>query len=204
MTYIIFDTETTGLPLYGIDNPADAPYQPRMCSIAAALLDDKGIPTAEFSSLVKPENWPLEDPRFVANMEQARAKAHGLTFERLMDEGKPIAEIYEQWESLYSQATYVSAYNVWFDHKIIRVEWKRLGHPIPFREKKALCVMKGARGPCGLPKNPKLSEAVSILLGRDHVKSHDAKGDLDVTIELFQVLLAENALLIDEQPEAKS
>lgn len=200
---LLIDTETTGIPFYGADNPADAPWQPRMCALSMALLDGKANQVGRFDCLIKPEDWPLDDERFVGNMEQAREKAHGLTIERLQAEGIPLADAHARWNELYAKADLVCGYNVWFDHKIVRGEWRRLGHPIPFRDKQAICLMKAARPLCGLSKNPKLGEAVKILLGRDHTAAHTAGGDVDASIELFRHMQAREALVAEDQPEAK-
>lgn len=210
MKYLIWDVETTGLPVYSA--PADADYQPRMCSIAAALVEEDGSIEKQFYHLIKPEGWPLDDARFVANMDQARDKAHGLTFEKLEAEGIPVAQAYEEWTPFHEQASYVVGFNVWFDHKVTRGEWKRLGHPIPFRDKQGICLMKSSTDLCAIERKapgggfkfPKLGEAVQILLGREHDRAHSADGDLSATIELFRYLHAKGTLVIEDQPEAKN
>ena len=211
MNALVFDTETTGLPLYGSAHPSDAVYQPRMCSIAMALVDEHGAELARFASLIKPVGWPLDDPLFVNNMKSASEKAHGLTFEQLEADGVLIDSVREEWNTLYARATYVCGFNVWFDHKIARGEWKRLGHPIPFREKQGICLMKGStelckierKAPGGGFKFPKLGEAVKILLGKDHTRAHSAEGDLDVSLEIYRYLAERGLLVPEDQPEAK-
>lgn len=211
MSALIFDTETTGLPFYGSQHPADADYQPRMCSIAMALVDDEGAVVRRYESLIKPVGWPLDNELFVKNMDQAREKAHGLTFERLEAEGRPIEDVADVWDNLYSGAEFVAGYNIWFDHKIARGELKRLGRPIPFRDKKGFCLMKASTDICKIPrmqpgggnKFPKLAEAVEIILKRKHERAHDARGDLDATIELYQWFAKEGLIAPEDQPEAR-
>ena len=137
-------------------------------------------------------------------MNQARDKAHGYNFEKLMDEGIPVVEAHQAFRELYDQCKLVSGFNVWFDHKIIRGEAKRLGYPIPFREKQAVCVMRASRSPCGLGKNPKLSEAVRILLGRRHDSAHSAGGDVAATVDLYRHLKPLGVLRIEDQPGVPS
>lgn len=211
MTALVYDTETTGLPFYGAEHPSDAVYQPRMCSIAMALVEDDGTEIERFAALIKPVGWPLDDERFVNNMKNASEKSHGMTFEQLEADGQLIDSVREQWNSLYGRATVTCGFNTWFDHKIVRGEWKRLGHPIPFRDKQAVCLMKAAtplckierKAPGGGFKFPKLAEAVKILLEKDHTKAHDAVGDLDVSIELYRYLAKLNLIVPEDQPEAK-
>jgi len=203
MTVLLYDAETTGIPFYGDGHPAEADYQPRMCALAMALLEEDGNVMERFSSLIKPVGWPLDNELFVNNMEQAREKSHGLTFDRLEAEGAPIETVREAWAGLYGKATYLCGYNTWFDHKIVRGEWKRLGHPIPFQDKQGICLMKAARPLCGLPKNPKLAEAVRILLDIEHDKAHDATGDVDVSIDLYRYFYERDLIVPEDQPAAK-
>lgn len=200
---LLIDTETGGLPFYGSEHPADAPYQPRMCSIDMALLTDSGDVLNRFSCLIKPDGWPLDDDKFMTNFLNAQ-KIHGLTLDELNADGIPIAEAHAVWQDFYKVSQFVCGYNVSFDHKIVRGEWKRLGHPIPFRDKQFMCLMKAARPLCWLNKNPKLGEAVQILLGKEHTTAHSAAGDVDVSIELYRYLKERNALVAEDQPESKS
>lgn len=206
MKVLIADTETTGIPYYGADHRADAIYQPRLCSVAAALLDGPDI-VARFDALIRPgPDWPLTDPRFLENMEQARIKAHGLTFDRLMEEGRPVAEAHAQWQVLYKQCEFFSSFVATFDHKILRGEWRRLGDDIPFRDRQFICLMHSAAPHVkGKPaaKQCSLKDAVKVLLGREHQRAHDAGSDLDAAIEVYRYLLPINGLIIEDQPEAK-
>lgn len=200
---LLCDTETTGISYFGSEHPADAIYQPRMCSIDMALLNDGGDVLNRFSCLIKPDGWPLDNELFMNNLTGAE-KIHGLSLEQLQNSGIPIAEAHAMWQDFYRVSQYFCAYSAPFDHKVIRGEWKRLGHPIPFREKQFMCLMKAARPLCGLKKNPKLSEAVRILLGKEHATAHTAAGDVDVSIELYRYLKERDALVIEDQPESKT
>jgi DNA polymerase III epsilon subunit-like protein len=200
---LLIDTETTGFPLYGHEHPADAGYQPRMCALSMALLDHTGEVMAARNFLVKPEGWPLGNELFMDNLRKAQA-VHGLSLERLEAEGEPIGFVRDMWNDLYSLASYTCGYNLWFDHKIVRGEWKRLGFPIPFREKQGICLMKAARAHLGLSKNIKLADAVQRLLGIGHAAAHTADGDVAVSVLLFQHLLARNAIHAEDQPESKN
>ncbi len=208
---LLWDVETSGLAMFGAANPADADWQPRMVSIAAAVVDDNGDVLARLESLIKPVGWPLDNEAFRKNMEGAE-KFHGLTLERLEADGRPIEEVYEDWAKLYAEAEIMAAFNIMFDHKVMRGAWRRIGHEVPFRDKPWFCLMRAATPICKLPpkraspdfKYPKLSEAVEIILGRPHEKAHTAAGDLDSTIDLYRWFQAEKKVETFEQPEARN
>jgi DNA polymerase III epsilon subunit-like protein len=198
---LIFDTETTGLPRYGSDHPAGADYQPRMCAVSMATVSTTdGSVVERFTALVKPERWPLDNPDFLENMEAAE-RIHNLPLERLKAEGIPIEIIQEAWQRMYAQSDFVSGYNVWFDHKIVRGELARLGQPIPFRDKQGICLMKAARMRLG--KRVSLTKACELILGKSHRGAHDAAADVDATIGLFRHFLRIGGLDIELQPEAR-
>lgn len=203
MTCLLFDSETTGLPLYGSSHRADAPYQPRLCSLGLRYIQDDGELMHEYHSLVRPEGWPLDDPKFQENMEQARIKAHGLTFEQLMDEGRPIREVHEIWRTYYNGATTVGAFNLWFDHKIVRGEWRRLGDDIPFRHKEGIELMRLAAPLCGKNVRVSLNDACKILLGRIREGAHHAGVDVKDAHDIYLHLYAKGLIKSEPQPEAK-
>jgi DNA polymerase III epsilon subunit-like protein len=203
MTCLLFDTETTGLPLYGAAHPANAPYQPRLCSLGMRYIHDDGALLEEYHALIKPEGWPLTDPKFIENMEQARIKAHGLTFEQLMDEGRPIREVHEVWRAYYHVANTVGGFNLWFDHKIARGEWRRLGDDIPFRHKEGIEIMRLAAPLCGKNVRVSLKDACAILLGRERSGAHHAGDDVKDTHDIYLHLYEKGLIKSELQPEAK-
>lgn len=52
MNTLVFDTETTGLPLW--NDPSDHPDQPYIVDIAASLFDPTGLEIDRFDAIVKP------------------------------------------------------------------------------------------------------------------------------------------------------
>ena len=82
MPYLVFDTETTGLPDWR--QPADAPGQPRLASFALLCVDDDlEIERREYG-LVLPDGWEMPAEATAIN---------GLTNERLHAEGLPISHV---------------------------------------------------------------------------------------------------------------
>lgn len=190
MNIICWDTETQGIPRW--DLPADDPSQPRMVQLAAVLCDDAGKELARFESIVKPNGWTIPE---------GAAKVHGITTEIALAKGRPITEVLDGFDALLAQAGLLIAYNVRFDDKIIRGERRRLGRPDGFGTIPVFCCMRGATPLCKIKptkkmrdvnffdyKTPKLSEAVRILLNREHVGAHGALADAIATKDLYFAL----------------
>ena len=186
---LAFDLETTGV--YDFKLPADDPAQPRVVEIAAVLCDDAGSEVDSYGSIIKPDGWTI--PEYVA-------KIHGITTAIAMEQGRPIAEALDAFDALLARAGLLIAYNLKFDDKGLRSERRRLGRPDGFGTVPVFCCMKGATPLCKLErtvkqkkagfdkgqyKTPKLTEAVKILLGREHVGAHGALADAAATKDIY-------------------
>ena len=57
MSYLIFDTETTGIPNLSID--MQHPAQPHIVQLAAIILDENFNITTELNTLIKPTDWDI-------------------------------------------------------------------------------------------------------------------------------------------------
>ena len=187
MNILFFDTETTGIPRW--DLPADHADQPRIVDLAGVLCDDSGVEIGRFESIVKPDGWTVHE---------GAAKVHGITTEIALKEGRPIAEVLDGFDALVAQAGLLVAFNLRFDDKLLRGERRRLGRPDGFGTVPVFCAMKGATPLCKIEatkkmkgagfnkfKTPKLSEAVTILLEREHAGAHRAMADAIATRDLY-------------------
>ncbi len=188
MNIIFWDTETTGIPRW--DLPADDPSQPRIVELAAILCDDQtaGV-IGKYAEIVKPDGWTIPE---------GAAKVHGITTERAIAEGRPIAEVLDAFDALLARAQLLAAFNLRFDDKLLRGARRRLGRPDGFGTIPVFCCMRGATPLCKLErtakmkkagfdkyKTPNLGEAVKILLGRDHVGAHGAMADALATKDIY-------------------
>lgn len=189
---LIVDTETTGLPTFRL--PADDPSQPRIASIAAALLfEDPAVEPIIMHRLVRPDGW-------VMPTELVEKLGNGLHQERLEAEGLPINDVLEEFLALLDRADVLAAYGIMFDTKMLRGELRRAGRPDLFGTKPEFCVLKEATNQCKIAptdammatgrkwsKSAKLSEACEILLGRKHEGAHDALNDVLTTVDLYRL-----------------
>ena len=174
MRLLMFDTETTGLPLW--KEPSDHPDQPHLVQLALVEVNTdtrEEIQTANL--IVKPDGWTIPD-EVVA--------VHGITMERAMDEGVPEQEAVDTFVGAASDGGVIAAYGLSFDMRIMRIAMTRHGWDKDRQEAWAKTlngydVMAPCTPLCKIPptekmmatgrktfKTPSLTEAVKILLGR--------------------------------------
>lgn len=195
MKTLVYDCETTGLPVFSA--PSEDPRQPYITQLSAILVDDAGAELGVLDSLVKPEGWIIG---------AEASQLTGITQEQLEAEGRPITEVLEEFWALYTQADAgVLAFNESFDARMVRIMLKRLGwgtRITMWEGRKAACAMARSTAHCNLPptakmkaagfnkpKNPKLAEAYKILTGLEMDGAHNALFDVRATITVHQKLL---------------
>ena len=212
MNAMIFDIETTGLFKFGADNPADGPEQPRICSVAAILLDELGHELDRFEHKVKPIDWN----DYVLDNCMEAFKINGHTFEDLWENGLPIDQVLDEWMGMFGRCDHICSYGITFDTKGIRAELRRAGRPEIYGEKKVFCLQRPCSDICQLPatekmvrsgrgkwnKTPKLEEAVSIILGRTMTNAHDAMADTEAAADLYRYLLDKDLVRPSSQGSA--
>jgi DNA polymerase III epsilon subunit-like protein len=190
LPWIIFDCETTGLPLRGKmpDGnpwPADHPGQPRMASLAMIWTTPTLAITKEKRWFIKPDGWKMEPGATAVN---------GLTDEFLHDNGVPVTEALDAYEQAIKDGHIFAAYNVVFDAKILRGELRRVGRSDYREQTPTLCIMKKSTGVVkatkanGQIKNPKLSEAMAHFKIQQ-TDAHTAMGDARSALAILRMLM---------------
>ncbi len=210
---VLFDVETTGIPNWKL--AADAQGQPRMCSMAAALLTDTGEIIEKFHHLIKPEGWE-EEVIAKAEAEGGAFGVNGLSMKKLNAEGIPVVEVLTKFDALVDQCEGIGAFGISFDQKMARSEQRRAGRPDRYGERPTFCVMKAATDVCKIPptdkmmaagkrwfKQPNLGEAVRHMLGRDLPDAHDALADLMATVEIFAMMAAMPGVVVWKEQVSK-
>lgn len=195
--YVAFDTETTGLPIWG--KPSDDPSQPHLVQLAMILLDDDHVERASFSMIIKPEGWE-SGPEALA--------AHGITTEMAMRLGVPEKLATDLYVSLvYGTGATVIAHNAPFDLRIMRIAMLRAGYSKEWQaeqgEVNSYCTLKNTTHVVNLPptpkmvaagfnkpKPPKLSECIQHFFGEELVGAHDALVDVRACVRVFRHLVA--------------
>jgi DNA polymerase III subunit alpha len=201
--YLIFDTETTGLPKNKQAPLTDFENWPRMVQIAWQLHDGTGKLLSNENLIVKPEGFTIP-----FNAE----KVHGISTQRAMEEGLPLHEVLDRFTEDLNNASLVIGHNILdFDIKIIGAEYLRLEKENAIAEKKALdtqlestefCALPGGRG--GQFKWPSLLELHKKLFKEDFGDAHDAAYDVSANARCFFGLIKEKIVKpIDETPVAE-
>ena len=190
--YIIFDTETTGLPGNYNAPVTDLDNWPRLVQLAWQLHDAKGKLLSQQNHIVRPEGFTIP-----YNAE----KIHGISTKRAEQEGKALSDVLAFFQLDMEKATFLVGHNVEFDIKVTGAEFLRKGAITDFLEKKTLdtkelsteyCAIPGGKG--GKFKWPTLTELHRKLFGADFDAAHDAAYDVHATAKCFFGLITQSVL----------
>jgi len=195
--YLIFDTETTGLPKRYNAPVSDSDNWPRCIQIAWQLHDANGKLLEHQDYLVKPEGF---------NIPFDAEKIHGISTELAIAEGVPLKEVAEKFQEALSKTKFIVGQNVDFDVNIMGAEFFRLGieNPLPklpvldtcTETTAQLCQIPGGRG--GKFKLPTLTELHEFLFSEPFAEAHNATADVEATTRCFLELIRRRIFTIEE------
>ena len=191
--YIIFDTETTGLPKRWNAPLTDSENWPRCIQIAWQVHADSGELLSHEDYLIQPDGFTVP-----YDAEQI----HGISTALAEQQGRPLDEVLTLFSTALEQAEYVGGHNVTFDLNIMGAEFLRLGDHNPLEEAQVidtcseetaqLCQLPGGRG--GKFKLPTLTELYIYLFGAGFGEAHNATADVEATTRCFLELLRKGQL----------
>jgi len=181
--FLIFDTETTGLPLRDNAPLTDFDNWPRAVQIAWQLHDDKGQLIEAKNHVIQPEGFDIP---FNA------AQVHGITTAVAQKYGVPLAEAIADFSQAVQKAQFLVGHNLAFDNNILGCEYLRLEQGNILEDKPVLDTGEGTRDFCQLTggrgagfKMPKLEELHEILFGAKFAEAHNAAADVEATARCF-------------------
>lgn len=179
--YLIFDTETAGLPDDYNAPHSDIQNWPRMVQLAWETFDTHGRKTGARSYVVRPNGFKI--PKEAENV-------HGISTAIANRIGVPVADILDEFLDALGGSSILVAHNLSFDTGILGAEFYRVGTKRPFRRLTHICTMKEATDYCALPgpygsKWPKLEELHYNLFGKRVKESHDAGVDTATCAKCF-------------------
>jgi DNA polymerase-3 subunit alpha len=195
--FLIFDTETTGLPKRWNAPITDTDNWPRCIQIAWQLHDDLGNLVEHQDMLVQPEGF---------NIPYEAEQIHGISTALAEQDGVPLHEALELFNEALSKAKFVVGQNVDFDINIMGCEFHRMDvesmlTTLPVLDTcteatAELCRIPGGRG--GKFKLPTLTELHEYLFDEPFAEAHNATADVEATTRCFLELVRKKHFSINE------
>ncbi|WP_299398644.1 DNA polymerase III subunit alpha [uncultured Gelidibacter sp.] len=195
--YLIFDTETTGLPKRWDAPISDTDNWPRCIQIAWQLHDAMGNCIEHQDYLVKPEGF---------NIPYDAEKIHGISTELAQQQGVPLAEVLEKFNAALAKTKFVVGQNVGFDLNIMGAEFYRENVANVLQElpvldtctehTATLCQLPGGR--YGKFKLPTLTELHQYLFNQPFAEAHNATADVEATTRCFLELVRREEYTVEQ------
>lgn len=185
--FLVFDTETTGLPRNYNASVSDLDNWPRVVQLAWQLHDEHGKLIEVKNFIIKPEGFTIP-----YNAE----KVHGISTERAQRMGVPISQALEAFTEALAKTTFLAGHNILFDINILGAEYYRLFQKTPLQAYSYIdtvtvstdfCALPGGKG--GKFKWPNLSELHLKLFGEAFGEAHNAAADVEATARCFLELI---------------
>ncbi|MCF6296828.1 MAG: PHP domain-containing protein, partial [Flavobacteriaceae bacterium] len=186
--YLIFDTETTGLPKKWNAPITDTNNWPRCIQIAWQLHNEMGELVECQDFLIKPEGF---------NIPYDAEQIHGISTQLAAEKGISLAEGLKLFNEALAKTKFVVGQNVKFDLNIMGCEFHRLEvatelNNLPILDTctentAQLCQIPGGRG--GKFKLPTLTELHQKLFNAPFAEAHNATADVEATTRCFLELI---------------
>ncbi len=185
--FLIYDTETTGLPRDFRAPLTDFDNWPRLVQLAWQIHDEKGALIEAKNFIVKPEGFEIPF---------GSVQIHGISNERAQREGVALEKVLDAFAEALNKAKVVVGHNVEFDNNIVSVEYLRKGLTVPLKGKRMVdtkevstdyCALPGGKG--GKYKWPNLDELHRKLFNEGFDAAHNASADVQATARCFLELI---------------
>jgi DNA polymerase III epsilon subunit-like protein len=182
--FMIFDTETTGLPKNWKAPMTDLDNWPRVIQLAWLVADINANTLKNHEILIRPNGWEIPKEKFWIE--------HGFDTDVSLRDGQPLEATLAVFVEDLQTCEYLVSHNLDFDHSVLGAEMLRLGMKSA-RKPTKICTKELATDFCKLPfegqrawlskkekryKWPKLEELHKILFGVDFDNKHQAGGDV--------------------------
>ena len=197
LMYLIFDTETTGLPKNWNAPITDSDNWPRCIQIAWQLHDEMGNLIENQDYLVQPDGF---------NIPYDAERIHGISTELAQAEGISLSEVLEKFNVALGKAKFIVGQNLGFDVNIMGAEFHRMGVDSPMASMPVLdtCTevtasllkLPGGRG--GKFKLPTLTELHEYLFNVPFAEAHNATADVEATTRCFLELIKREVFTKEE------
>ncbi len=190
--YLIFDTETTGLPKNFNAPLTDSDNWPRMVQIAWQLHDKNGNLLENQDYIIKPEGYDIP---------YNATRIHGISTKMAYTEGRDLQEVLNEFREVLARTEVVAGHNIDFDYKIVGAEFLRKSIPDNLQELPMVDTMEIGRDFCklgggknGKYKSPKLEELYFKLYDHKFDEAHNAAADVNATAQVFFEMMRINLI----------
>lgn len=194
--FLIFDTETTGLPQSFNAPLTDFDNWPRMVQISWQLHDALGQLIENKDYIIKPEGYDIPYKAY---------QIHGITTEKATKEGHDLATVLKEFDEALKKTKIVAGHNVEFDYSIVGSEFLRKGIKDELKSKPCIDTMRYGTNVCQLPggrggnfKPPKLTELYQKLYGSKFDEAHNSAADVNATAQVFFEMLRLDVYPLDK------
>ncbi len=184
--YLIFDTETTGLPRDYSAPITDFDNWPRLVQLAWQLHDHTGKLMSSGNYIVKPEGFTIP-----FNSE----KIHGISTKKAIKEGHDLEFVLKEFRKDMDRAHFLVGHNVSFDESVMGAEFLRKKIPSAIMDKPKIDTKDESTAHVGIPngrggfKWPTLGELHHKLFDTGFEDAHDAAADVEATTRAFLELV---------------
>jgi len=186
--YLIFDTETTGLPKKWDAPITDLENWPRVIQIAWQLHDKWGKLVEQEDFIIKPDDFDIP---------YDSEKIHGISTALAQQEGIELDIALAHFNEAIEQCHFIVGQNVSFDIHVTGAEFLRREIESELTDKPVLdtctektaqlCQLPGGKG--GSFKLPNLSELHEFLFNEKFQEAHNASADVEATTRCFLELI---------------
>ena len=185
--FLIFDTETTGLPLRDNAPLTDLDNWPRLVQLAWQMHEHSGKLIGAKNYIIKPEGFIIP---------YSAEKVHGISTEKAMADGHDLKTVLNEFAADIATTTLLVGHNIEFDINVVASEFLRNGIESDFLNKKKLCTKLESTDYCAIPggrggkfKWPNLAELHFKLFQEGFTDAHNAAGDVEATSRCFLELV---------------
>jgi DNA polymerase-3 subunit epsilon len=209
MKVLVFDTETTGLPLDYNAPVHDSSKWPHIVQLSFILYDTEQKTVLNYSDCIIDIDPSVHiSPESIA--------VHHITAERCHREGLPIREVLTELGENVDEADIIVGHNIMFDKRMLMAELHR--HNLPnflycnknFQTVPDYCTMKRTTELCKIPvvnkntgktynKWPTLSELHNYLFANTPYGTHDAMADVLICLRCYIQLIYKYDIVHDEK-----
>ncbi len=183
--FLVFDTETTGLPKNWKAPISDTDNWPRMVQLAWQCHDIEGNFLFAKNHVITPDGYTI--PEDVVSV-------HGITTELAYEKGIPLKEALEDFMEDVKNSKFIIGHNINFDINIVGCELIRCELEETLSSHPFICTMNESKVFCDLRrkgqlKNPTLTELHIKLFTVPFEEAHNAAADVESTTRCFLELI---------------